>query len=119
MQEIHQLPLLHGGRVQDGLARGEGAQLVRQVAYGPAAVLHGGELARGDVAEGRRRALVAGTDGAQVVGAALVEHGLVRHGAGRYYAHHLTLDQAFCGGRVLHLLADGDLVALLQQLGDI
>ena len=56
--------------------------------------------------------------------AARVQQALLGQGAGRDDAHHVAPDHglgaALLGlGRVLHLLADGDLEALADQLGEI
>ena len=77
------------------------------------------ELARGYVAEGGRGASGLIKHRAEVVAAPLLEHGGVRHGAGGDDADNIALYESLRGGGVLDLLADGDLVALGDEAGDI
>ena len=81
---------------------------------GGAAELTGREFAEGDAG-----AVPGEKDGADVVAAVLGEHGAVRNGAGGDDADDIALHQALGQGRVLQLLADGDLVALGDELGNV
>ena len=56
---------------------------------------------------------------AEEVIAALVQHGRLQHGARRHAPDDLALYQPFGLLGVLHLLADGDLIPLCHELGDI
>ena len=56
---------------------------------------------------------------AQIVVLFLIQHAALDHGAGGDDADHIALDQPLRGGGILHLLADGDLVAARHQLGNI
>ena len=71
-----------------------------------------------------RRLAGAQGDGGQAVGAARVEQAVLGQGAGRDHPHHIAADDGFGAalprlGRILHLLADGDLEAGADQLGQI
>ena len=77
------------------------------------------ELTGRELAEGDAGAVPGEEDGADVVATLLGEHGAVRDGAGGDDADHVALHQALGQSRVLQLLADGDLVALGDELGDV
>ena len=109
-----------GPVVQNGLRRGEAAQLVDDVLY---PVLAGERrqvgLAGGDVAEGHTGAAGVHVDAAEKVAGLVIEARGVNDGAGGDHPDDVPLDQALGGGGVLHLLADGHLVALGDEAGDV
>ena len=51
--------------------------------------------------------------------ARLIQHTAFQHGAGGDNADDVALDKPLCERRILHLLADGHLVPLRNQPGDI
>ena len=104
---------------EHGLARGKARQLVADVRHAVLGEGGGAEFARGNVAEGRRAADRVQVHGADIVGAPLLEHGALRHRAGGDHADHVPLHQPLGQRGVLRLLADGHLVALGDQPGDI
>lgn len=53
------------------------------------------------------------------IGLALLQQRFVGDGAGRDDTHHFALDRPFTGGRIADLLADGDGLAELYQLGQV
>ena len=81
--------------------------------------IRGAERACGNIAERRAVAVFACIDAGVVVVFRLVEHRAFGHGAGGHDADDVALDKTLCQRRVFHLLADGDLVALLDEAGNI
>ena len=77
------------------------------------------EVAGGQVDPGHAPARPVGFQGAQGIGLAGFQLAAVGDRAGSHHPHHVTLHQAFDLGRVLQLLADGDLVARLGQPGNV
>ena len=119
LQKGGKLPLRTGSLIQKGLGGGEAAQLVHHV-VDPLRPRKGGGvgLPGGDVAEAQSGVGFVDVDAADVVGLIPLQHGRV-HGAGGDHPDDVPLHDALGGGGVLHLLADGDLVALGDQPGDI
>ena len=76
-------------------------------------------LAGGDVGESARAALAVKEQRGQVVRLALREHGAFDDRSGGDDADHVPLYDALRQPRILQLLAHGDLVALLDQPGDV
>ena len=100
--------------------RGKAPQLGKHAVHGLLALGGGGvKRAGGHVAEAQAEDAACAVDAGKVIVAALVEHGAFRDGAGRDDADDVALDQTLCQRRILHLLADGDLVAAGDQTGDI
>ena len=77
------------------------------------------ESTGGQVAEGQAAALLFPVDTGDVVVLALLQHAAFRDGAGGDNPGHLPLHQPLGQGRVLCLLADGHLIALAYQSGDV
>ena len=77
------------------------------------------ESAGGYIAESQAKAPARAVDAAHIVIFALVEHTALRHGAGGDNAGDIPLHKTLCSGGILHLLANGHLVALLHQTGDV
>ena len=82
------------------------------------------EIAGGDIDPGEAQRPARIGDGGEVIMAAGVEQALLGQRARRHDAHHVAPDHrlgaALLGlGRILDLLADGDLEALADQLGEI
>ena len=99
------------------LAGGKPAQL-----RADAAGIHTGcgeKSAGRQVAEGQAVPAALGADAAHEVILGLFQHAAFRHRAGGDDSGDVPLYQALGRGGILHLLADGDLVALLHQSGDI
>ena len=119
LQEADDGALVLGAVGEDGLPRGEAAQLVDDMVDGVVFKAGAAELAGGDVAEGDAAAAALQVDGAEVVAAPLLQHGAVGDGAGGDDAHHVPGHQALGQGGVLGLLADGHLVAPGDQPGDV
>ena len=120
-QKIHQPVQLPGPVGEDDLGGVEAAQLVFQVVHG---VLRrgqrGGEhLAGGDVAQAQAAGGGVGIDGTQEVVLPLLQHGGGDHRARGDDPGHVPLYQALGQGGVLHLFADGHLIALGDQPGDV
>ena len=77
------------------------------------------QLAGGHVAEGKAGAGLVPEEGAEEVVPPLLQHGGGDDGAGGDDADDIPVHQTFGGGRVLHLLADGDFIPLGDEPGDI
>ena len=77
------------------------------------------ELAGGHIAEGHAAGIPCQIHGADIVAAPLLQHRAFGDGAGGDDPDHVPLDDALGQGRVLGLLADGHLVALGDEPGDI
>ena len=106
--------------VHHRLGRGEAPQLVEQGADPVRTGEHRGlGLAGGDVAGAQTRAGIVQIHAAQVVAALGAEAGLVDDGARGDDADDVPLHQPLGGGGVLRLLADGHLVALGNEAGDV
>ena len=80
---------------------------------------HQREAAAGQIQPGHAELVPVCCHGQQQAVALVVEQGCVGERAGRDDARHLALHRAFGGGRVADLLADGDRLAQLDQLGEI
>ena len=106
----HALAQLHHV-ADDDLHRRDAGQLVRQGIRGIRHLMHE-ELARGHVREGQTRPIRREAHGEQEVVRLLVQHGAFDHRAGGDDAGDAPLHQALGQRGILHLLADGDLVAL-------
>ena len=106
--------------VQDGLRRGEAAQLIDDMLH-PVFSSKGRQvgLAGGNVAEGGSGGAGVDINTADEVAGLVIQAGGVDDGAGRHHPDDVPLDKALCRGRVLHLLADGHLVALGDEPGDV
>ena len=108
---------VHIGTVAEDFAGGKAAKLGGHI-LGVGA--HRGEKrAGGNVAEGKAEFPAFPVNAADVVVFVLVQHTAFGDGAGGDDAGDVSLHQPLGGGRVFHLLADGDLVALLHQPGDV
>ena len=112
-----------GGK--EHLARDEARQLLHHVDRGLFAVdLGDGELAGGDVHVGQSGALPIAValafrvDGQQVIVAPLGQHARLHDGARRDHARDLARDEAV-DRRVADLLADGHVIALVDQARDV
>ena len=81
--------------------------------------LAGGELARRDVHVGEAGPLLVHDDRGQVVVRTSLQQGVLDHRAGRDDADDLAVDEAFGLRRIARLLADGDLVAPLDEPGQV
>ena len=112
-------PGVQGGAAQQRLPGGKAAQLVEDVAQ--AVFLKGGaaEFAGGHVAEGDAAPVAAELHGADIIAPLFLQHGALGDGAGGDDADHIPLHQALGQGGILHLLADGNLIALGDEPGDI
>ena len=77
------------------------------------------DLSRGDVSQAQPRPLGAAVQGRQEVVFAFLQHVLLDEGAGGDDPDDLPVHQALGLGGVLSLLADGDLVPLGDEPGDI
>ena len=99
----------------------EAAQLVFQVVHGLRPRRKGGdiELAGRDVAQAQPQRPGVGVHPADVVVFPLLQHGGVDEGAGGDDADDVPVHQPLGLGRVLGLLADGHLVALGDEAGDV
>ena len=114
--------------VADGFAVGSFAE-AQHFAGGKAAQLRddalflraggGVEGACGHIAEGQAEFAAMAVNTGHVVIFALFQHTAFRHGAGGYNAGNLPFHKPLCKGRVRHLLADGNLVALLNQARNV
>ncbi len=121
----HRLHLFHGKDLAEGLAHEDLArvqldQLVLQGLVGILTpVLRDGGLAGRDIAVGEREAVLLPDDGGEVVVFLLTEHRLLRQRAGGHDADDLPPDETLGQLGVLHLLADGHLVAALDEARDV
>ena len=108
---------VHIGTVAEDFAGGKAAKLRGHV-LGVGAD-RGEERTGGNVAEGKAEFSAFAVNAADVVVFVLVQHTAFGDGAGGDDAGDVPLHQSLGGGRVFHLFADGDLVALLHQPGDV
>ena len=110
-----------GGLVHDDLSRLKPAKLVEDMVYRIGLIACNAKFARGDIAEGNAALTLLGLviHRAQVVALALLEHGGIGDRAGGDDADNAALNEPLCGCGVLYLLADGDLIALCDELADI
>ena len=119
-QHVRQRLFAESAVAEDGLSGGEPPQLIDDVGQG---VLtgKGGEvgLAGGEVAEGHAASLTIQINTAEVVAGLVVQARGVNDGAGSHHPDDVPLHQPLGGGGVLHLLADGHLVALGDEPGDV
>ena len=76
-------------------------------------------LAGGDVAGGKAGLVLGQPGGGAEVAAACLQGGVVQDGAGGDHPDNVALHQALGRGGVLGLLADGNLVALGDETGDV
>ena len=115
-----EVPIVGGALVHHRLRRGKPPQLVEQVLR-PVRTLEGGDvgLASGDVAHAEARAGVVQIQPRAEVGASLLQAGRVNDRAGGHHPDDVPVHQPLGRGRVLGLLADGYLVALGDEPGDI
>ena len=120
-QELGQALQAPGPVGEHRLPGREAAQLVFQVVHGLRPRRKGGdiELAGGDVAQAQPQRPGVGVHPADVVVFPLLQHGGVDEGAGGDDADDVPVHQPLGQGRVLGLLADGHLVALGDEAGDV
>ena len=76
-------------------------------------------LTGGEVAEGRAASLTVQINAAEVVAGLIIQTCGIDDSAGGHHPDNIPLHQPLGGGGVLHLLADGHLVALGNQPGDV
>ena len=119
-KDLRQRLFAVGPVAENGLGGIEPTQLVDDVGQCILAG-EGGQvgLAGGEVAEGRAAPLAVQIDAAEVVAGLIIQAGGVDNGAGGHHPDDVPLHQALGGGGILHLLADGHLVALGNQPGDV
>ena len=119
-QIFDQLAIVIGFRAQHRLGGGEARKLVFKVLQ---AVIAGKgrhvRMAGRHVAKGSACVLLIEKETAEEVAAPVVEAGAVDDRAGRDDADDIALDKAFGKRGILGLLADGDLIALGDQAGDV
>ena len=118
-QELPDGPLLQRANGEHRLPGGEAAQLVEDMAHGIGGEGGTAEFPGGHVAEGNAAPVSVEGRRADIIAAPLLQHGALGDGAGRDDADHVPLHQALCQSGVLHLLADGHLVALGDQPSDV
>ena len=75
--------------------------------------------AGGNIGKGQTAALPCRAQAANVVIAALLQHVGLHQGAGGHHPYNIPLDHPLGQRRVFHLLADGNLVALFHQPGNV
>ena len=120
LQQRPQGRILGGAGIQHRLRRGEAPQLILQVGLPirPGEGRHMG-LPRGDIAHAEPGVVSVQIDAGAEVAAPLLQTGGVDDGTRRHDADDVPLHQPLGGGRILRLLADGHLVALGNEPGDI
>ena len=69
-------------------------------------------FARGNIRKAQPGAIFAHADAGEVIVARFIEHAVFDHRAGRDHADHIPLHYALGERWILHLLADGHLIAL-------
>ena len=119
-QDGNQLFVIGGALVHHRLRRGKAAQLIDDMLR-PLLPGKGREmgLAGGDVAERHACAPLIQIDAAEEVAGLVLQTGGIDYRAGRHHPDDVPLHQSLGGGRVLHLLADGHLVPLGNEPGDV
>ena len=120
LQQRPQGRILGGAGIQHRLRRGEAPQLILQVGLPirPGEGRHMG-LPRGDIAHAEPGVVSVQIDASAEVAAPLLQTGGVDDGTRRHDADDVPLHQPLGGGRILRLLADGHLVALGNEPGDV
>ena len=119
-RKIQQLLALFRALRQQHLCGREPTQFVDQFGAG----LSGGGLGRetftgGYITEANTATATVHIYGSNEVVALLLQHGGFHNSTGGDHPDHFTFYQAFGGGRIFHLLANGDLVAFCHQTADI
>ena len=76
-------------------------------------------LTGGEITEGRAASLTVQINAAEVVAGLIIQTCGVDNSAGGHHPDNIPLHQPLGGGGVLHLLADGHLVALGDETGNI
>ena len=107
------------GVVEDNLARRKAGQLIFQGGEIPQRQRGHEDLTGGNIGKGKAHLLLLDIDGGDIVVGAFVQHIRLDQRPGGDHADHLPLDQPFDELGVLHLFADGNLVALFDQPGNI
>ena len=106
--------------VNQQLLRFKTTQLVEGLVPGVGARAERGEgLAGGNITDRAADPLLGEKERGIIVVGVLHQHGALHDGGGRNDADHVPVDKALCQRRVLHLLTDGDLVAVCDQAGDV
>ena len=85
----------------------------------PAAELGDPEFPRGEIEKGEADPVIALQEAAQVVVLLGIENALLDHGPGSDDPHHLAPDESLDQAGILDLFAQGDLVALSDQLSQV
>ena len=120
LQQLAQRRAVGGAAVEHGLRRRKTAQLVHQMPHTLTAFKGGGVgLAGGHITGAQGGILPVQIDAGAEIGAPFVKARAVNHRAGGHHADNVALDKALGRGGILRLLADGHLVALGDQTGDI
>ena len=108
------------GIIEDDLRRGEPGHLIEQVDTGVGAGKgRGMGLAGGDITGGKAGLILPQPGGGAEVAAAGLQGGVVQDGAGGDHPDNVPLYKALGRGRVLGLLADGHLIALGNEPGNV
>ena len=119
-QKIRQRAVLRRRAAQKGLGRQKAAKLVLRVLHGVGAGnLRRAERAGRHIAEAQAVCTGCAVDAGIIIVFGFHQHRAFRHRAGRHDADDIALHKPLCQRRVLHLLTDGDLVALGDQPRDI
>ena len=120
LRQHPQRRVLGGLFVQDDLRRGKPRHLVEKVHGGVGAGKGCGVgLSGGDVAGGKASLVLLQPHGGAEVAAPGLQRGITQHCAGGHHPDDVPLDQSLGGGGILRLLANGHLVALGDEPGDI
>ena len=119
-EDVCQRLLTESPVAENGLGGAEPAQLIDDVGHSVPAG-KGGEVrfTGGQVAECYAAPLTVQINTAEVVAGLVIQTCGVNDGAGGHHPDNIPLHQPLGGGGVLHLLADGHLVALGDETGNI
>ncbi|MPM60433.1 hypothetical protein SDC9_107284 [bioreactor metagenome] len=113
--------LLHKERrLGDDLPRADAFQLVQQRNCGLFSIqLQEIELARGNIRISEPDDALPDGDGGNIAVLSLFEHAIFNDRAGGDDADDIPLHEPLCERRILHLLADGNLISLFNEFGDV
>ena len=115
-----QFPQVKRRRIHQNFTRRKTGQLIDHLLIQILALQCGGaEISCGNVGKTAADFLFRDTERTDKIIPGFVQHASFQHRAGRDNANDIALDEALGQRRVLHLLADGNLISFLHEAGDV